>query len=363
MKTANKKKLRIAMLASNIIRIPPTPPEKYVPKGWSGAPELVVHQLTEELVERGHEVTLFASGDSETNAKLVSVTKEATWHTVGIGPHEHYERMLISKAYRMAGEGCFDIIHSHFDLRSIYFAPLVETPTISTLHSPLDGLRKEIMSYFKETQYYASISNNQRKPIPDLRYAVTAYNGVEVDTIPFFGKERKENYLVFAGRIMDIKGVAEAIEVAKKADCRIMLFGSVDKNSNYWIEKIKPLIDGDQVVHTGFIPRTQLFEYFGKAKAFVFPLKWEEPFGLVSIEAMATGTPTIAFRRGSLPEIIEDGETGFLCNTIDEMVDAVKKLDQIDPRACRRRVEEHFSVKKVVDRYEEAYHAILDGRA
>lgn len=362
MKNQKNKKLRIGMLASNIIRIPPVPPEKYVPKGWSGAPEIVVHQLTEELVKRGHKVTLFASGDSETSAELVSVSDTATWSSVGIGPHEQYENMLVSKAYEMARNGHFDIIHSHFDLRSIYYAPLVDTPTISTLHSPLEGLRKDIMQYFKKTQYYASISDNQRNPLPNLQYAVTAYNGVEIEKIPFYGKEKKQDYFVFAGRIMDIKGVAEAIGVAQRTQTRLMLFGSVDEKSEYWIKKIKPFVDGKQIIYKGIMPREELFEYMGKAKAFLFPLKWEEPFGLVAIEAMAAGTPTISFRRGSLPEIIEDGKTGFLCDTIDEMIDAAGKIENINPLDCRKRVENMFTVSKVVDRYEQAYYSILEKR-
>ena len=345
------------MLASNIIRIPPIPHSKYVPKGWSGAPELVVHQLTEELVRRGHHVTLFASGDSATSAKLVSVTKKSTWSSVGIGPHENYERMLVSKAYQMAKSDHFDIIHSHFDIRSLYFAPLVDTPTLSTLHSPLDGLRKELMVYYKKTQYYASISNNQRKPIPDLQYAVTAYNGVELEKIPFF--EKKQDYLVFAGRIMDIKGAAEAIEVAKKSRSKLVLLGTADEQGEYWKKKILPFIDGKQVIHEGFISRKRFFEYLGHAKAFVFPLKWPEPFGLVAIESMATGTPTITFGKGSLPEIVVHGKTGFICRNISEMVKAVKKVDQIDPTACRQRVADMFTIEKVVDRYEKAYYSII----
>ena len=345
----NKNRLKIAMLASNIIRIPPIPPSKYVP--------MVVYNITEELVRRGHDVTLFASGDSETSAKLVSVTDTATFFTIGPGPHEEYERLLISKAYQMAKKGHFDIIHSHYDTRTAFFAPLVDTPTISTLHSPLDSNRK-MLQYFKKTQYYASISDNQREGMPDLQFITTAYNGINLDKIPF--AEEKEDYLVFAGRLMDIKGAAEAIEVAKKSNLRLYLFGSVDENDDYWKDKLKPHIDNEQIIYKGLISRQELFQYFSKAKAFIFPLKWDEPFGLVSIESMATGTPTISFRKGSLPEIVEDGKTGFIVDTIEEMVEAIKKLDQIKPADCRKRVEEMFTMKKVVDRYEEAYYKILE---
>ena len=351
-------KLRIGMLASNFIRIPPDPPEKYIPKEASGAPETMVYLITEELVKRGHDVTLFASGDSETSAKLVSVTDTATWSAIGIGPHEHYERLLISKAYQMAKEGHFDIIHSHFDIRSAHFAPLVNTPTIATLHSPIDGMPREIMQHYKTTQYYASISDNQRKGLPDLQYAVTAYNGIRVEDIPY--STEKDDYFIFAGRITEQKGVAETIEIAKRTKRRLLLFGSRDVESNYWKKRILPHIDGEQIVDKGFTSREKLFEYMSKAEAFVFPLQWEEPFGLVSVETMATGTPVIALAKGSLPEIIEDGKTGFLCNTIDEMVEAVAKLDTIKPEDCRKRVEDMFTIEKVVDRYEQAYYSILE---
>ena len=358
-KKNNHKPIRIG---SNVIRIPPIPADMYVPRGWSGAPEMVISQITEELVKRGHDVTLFASGDSQTTGRLISVTDRAMLSIVGKGPHELYEHVLVSKAYQMAREGHFDIIHSHVDIRSSYYAPLVDTPTIVTLHSPIEGLHKDVLSYYKRDQYYASISDNQRKPLPDLQYAVTAYNGIELDTVPFFDVDEKENYLVFAGRIVDAKGPAEAIEVARRAGMPIVILGSAaDEDTNdFWLTKIKPHIDGTHVIHKGLMPREELYRYFGKAKAFVFPLKWEEPFGLVSIEAMATGTPTIALRRGSLPEIVEHGTSGFLCDTIDEMVEAVQKAGSIDPKACRRRVQEMFTLEKVVDRYEEAYHSILE---
>ncbi len=360
MKSDQKPRLRIAMIASNVIRIPPTPPEKYVPPGWSGAPELIVHYITEELVQRGHAVTLFASGDSVTAAKLVAVTAASTGLTIGAGPHKEYEDLLISRAYQLARQGSFDIMHSHFSTRTAHIAPLVSTPTLATLHSPLEGLDKEILSHYQQTQFYASISNNQRQGLPALNYAVTAYNGIDIQTIPYVS--RKEKYLVFSGRILPIKGVAEAIEVAKKTDHQLLIFGSVDPASEYWVNQIKPQVDDDQIKYMGMIPRQELFTYLGKAKAFIFPLRWEEPFGLVTVEAMAAGTPTIAFKRGSLPEIIADGVTGFLVDDLPQMVEAVSRLEQIDPAACRLRVEQEFTVARMVDRYEEAYYRILNQR-
>lgn len=224
-------KLKIGILASNVIRVPPIPPEKYVPSGWSGAPELIVHFISEGLIKRGHQVSLFASGDSETQAKLVSATEQSSFLAGKLKQHESYEYLLISKAYQIAAQENFDIIHSHFDIKSAHFAVFSKVPTISTLHSPLTGTIKEILEHYKDnkdTQYYAGISNNQRKSLLDLKYAVTAYNGVEVEKIPF--SEEKEDYLVFAGRLVKEKGVAEAIEVARKSNHRLFIFGSVKED-------------------------------------------------------------------------------------------------------------------------------------
>ena len=355
--------LRIGMLGSNFIRIPPNPPEKYVPPGGSGAPELIVHYLSEELVKRGHAVTLFASGDSKTTAKLISVTPEATWKTKGIGPHEHYERVLISKAYQLAQAGNFDILHSHIEVESLHFAPLVTTPSVTTLHSPIDlpELHRDIFSYYKTTQYYVSISNNQRKALPDLHYIITAYNGIDISKMPFSAE--REDYLIFAGRISEVKGVAEAIAVAKKTKQRLIIFGSADEKSDYWQKRIKPEIDDKEIVYKGIVSRPILFQALAHARAFIFPLQWEEPFGLALIEAMACGTPVIALRRGAVPEVIVDGKTGFIVDSLEEIASALTRVSSIDPAACRKHVEENFSIKQMVDRYEEAYYAILERQA
>lgn len=349
------------MLASNVMKIPPIPPSVHVPPGWSGAPEIIVHHLTEELVAQGHDVTLFASGDSVTSAHLESVTNQATWRTVGVGPHELYEHLLISHAYTLARKGKFDIIHSHFDTRTASYAPLVPTPTISTLHSPLEGTVKDILSHYMKTQYYASISNNQRKGLPDLQYAVTAYNGVEIERIPF--SDTKEDYFIFVGRLVPEKGVALAIQVAQKTKHKLLIFGSydesVDKNKMYWRKHIKPHIDDRTIVYHGMVSRDELFQFISRAKAFLFPLQWDEPFGLVTVEAMAAGTPTIAFRRGSMPEIIEHGKSGLLVENLDEMIAATQEVSRITPQNCQERAKE-FSISRMADRYEEAYHTIIE---
>ncbi|MBI3255452.1 MAG: glycosyltransferase family 4 protein [Candidatus Andersenbacteria bacterium] len=350
--------LKIAVLGSNFIRIPPTPPEKYVPAGYSGAPEMIMHQVTEGLVNRGHTVTLFASGDSQTSARLVSVTKEATALGIGPGPHLEYERVLISKAYQMALAGEFDVIHSHFDTQTAHFAPLVHVPTVSTLHSPLNGLVKDILQNYAQTQYYASISNNQRLGLPELNYIATCYNGIDMASIPV--ADAKEGYFIMAGRVVAEKGVAEGIEVAQQTQTRLHIYGSVDESSAYWQEKIKPHIDGKLVIYGGLVSQSQLREAMSKAKALLFPIQWEEPFGLVMVEAMACGTPVIALRRGSVSEIVIDGRTGFIVDTIEEMVKAVSRLSEIKTSDCRQRAQDNFSTAKMVADYETAYYKILE---
>jgi len=370
------KKLKIAMLSSNFIRIPPRP--KDVPPMCSGAPERIVSILTNELVKRGHEVTLFASGDSETKAKLISVTKIATSQDKkisfipalytpegkGMGSsrfHEPYEFLLISKAYQMAKN--FNIIHSHFDIATAFFAPLVKTPTLSTLHSPLLGLRNRILSYFKNTQHYVSISDSQRKPLPDLNYAATIYHGLDLKKIPFVPKS--DNYLVFTGRIHPSKGVKEAIIIAKRIKLPLLLMGSRGEE-NYWKKEILPEIDGKKVIYKGFLPQKEMYQLIGRARAYIFPLQWEEPFGLTLVEAMACGTPVVAFNRGSINEVVRNKKTGFVIPSqkngkinLEEFLDALKEIETINRKDCRKWIEERFSIERMVKEYEKVYTKLL----
>lgn len=374
-----KTNMRIAILASNLIKIPPTP--KDVPAGFSGAVEEIVYRITEGMVKRGHKVTLFACGDSKTSAKLVSVTAKATAKDtkIGVGPHIAYEYLLITKAYQMAKEGKFDIIHSHFDKKSAYFAPLVETPTVSTLHSPLEG-SSNILSHFKNTQHYISISNAQRKAIPNLNYIATIYHGLDLSTYPF--DEKGGESLVYVGRIMPEKGVDTAIKVSQQTNRKLIILGWAARQSmKYYQDKVKPFINGKDIQNHGFISRKSLKEYLKNAKALLFPIQWEEPFGLVMIEAMACGTPVVAYARGSVPEVVKDGETGFIVNSSDNdkrgdfvikktglegLVEAVQRINMMEPEEyqkmrldCRHCVEEKFTVEKMVEGYERVYEKIL----
>lgn len=372
--------MRIAVLASNFISIPPTPTN--VPAGYSGAPEMIVHWTVEELVRRGYDVTLFAAGDCRTSAKLESVSEVAVSQMQKKGTEFSldYELLLASKCYKEAQLGKFDLIHSHLVSRSAFFASFVKTPTVVTIHSPLDGLAGSVLEHYKKDQHYVSISNAQRHPLPDLNYTDTVYHGIDLTGInPNYNRG---NYLVFVGRFAPQKGVVDAVGAAKLAGEELILFGTESNDSNYFDIEVKPLIDKVKIQSYGFIERNKLFEMLAGAKALLFPIHWEEPFGLVMIEAMATGTPVIAYNRGSVSEIIADGETGFIIDpisslsdlniketSVDRLVKAIAKINSMSDnetismrRNCRSHVEKNFTIAKMVDGYEEVYKKVLGSK-
>lgn len=355
------RKLKIAVLASNLLPIPPKP--KDIPPQWSGAPEKMISLITEGLVKKGHKVTLFAAGNSTTKAKLVSVVKKNTFADQQLRKFgerfwvhsSFYDLLLVSKLYRMAKK--FDIIHYHFYnfLGGIFFSPFVKTPTVCTLHDLLTGTRKKILEEFKNSLYFVSISNSQRKNCPNLNYVRTIYHGIDIKKIPFGNKPK--DYLVFFGRIHPDKGVKEAIEIAQKAKKKIIIMGSHGED-DYWKKEIKPKIDNKRVIYKGFLSQKEVFKIVKDALVFLFPLQWEEPFGLAVIEAMACGTPAIVFNRGSMPEIIEQGKTGFIVNSLKEAVEAIEKVDKIKRENCRKWVKEKFSVEKMINEYEKLFYQI-----
>ena len=374
--------MRVAILASNFIRLPPEP--KFVPFGYSGAPEKIMHTITEKLVKKGHSVYLFASGDSLTSANLISITKTSTSldPSIGIGPHIEFERLLISKCYQMAKENKFDIIHSIFDTRSAFYAPLVDIPTVSTLHSPMDKVKNQILSEIKKNLFLISISNSQRKLYPDLNYYATIYHGLDLKSNEFECGEGIGNYMIFVGRLVAEKGIETIISLSKKLQKQVYLLGTNVKNSNFWNNIIKPNIDDNFIHHFGYLDKDKLQIHYQNAKLFLFPIKWEEPFGLVMIEAMACGTPVVAFARGSVPEIIKDGETGFIVNSSDEDIrgdwvikktgiagleEAINKIYYMPAVEykkmrlnCRSHVEKNFTVEKMVSEYEKVYQEVID---
>ena len=338
--------MRIAQIAP---LAEPVPPEMY------GGTERVVSLLTEELVRRGHQVTLFASGDSETEARLVSVTREALrLRPDDVDPNLHL-MLELGLVFERAEQ--FDVIHSHVDYFGLPFARLVRTPVLTTLHGRLDlpGLRTIYERY--DTAPLVSISDNQREPIPGANWAATVYNGTDLNSFTF--REEVGDYFAFVGRICPEKNVEGAIAIARRTGVPLRIAAKVDPvDVDFYESVIKPLIDGRHVEYLGELGDVDKDELLGSARALLFPVDWPEPFGLAMTEAMACGTPVLALRRGSVPEVVEDGVTGFVRDSEEDLADVADEVTTLSRRACRERVERYFSVEVMTDGYEAVYESL-----
>ncbi|MEQ9669304.1 glycosyltransferase family 4 protein [Coleofasciculus sp. G2-EDA-02] len=344
--------MRIAQIAPLWERVPPPA---------YGGTELVVSLLTDELIRRGHEVTLFASGDSETLAKLASGCKKAL-RSLDVTHQEYaiYEQMQLSKVFERANE--FDVIHSHVDYPALPYTNLTKTPVVHTIHGTFSPLVEQIFTKHRQ-QHFVSISNSQQRPELGLNYVATVYNAIAPERFTFYSQPKQPPYLAFVGRISPEKGPRLAIEIAKRSGWHLKIAGKVDPKDRAFFEaEVEPLIDGKQIEFLGEANHEKKNELMGGAVATLFPITWREPFGLVMIESMASGTPVIAMALGSAPEIIVHGKTGFLCDTVDECVDAIVKIPQLNRQACREHVETNFAVKRMVDGYEAVYNQILAER-
>jgi len=343
--------MRIAQVAPLWERVPPP--------GYGGI-ELVVGLLTDELVRRGHEVSLFASGDSITLAKLESVYPRAFRLEPSISEYGAYEALQLSRVYKQADN--FDVIHSHVGYSSLFHASFVETPTVHTLHGAFNSDTKKVFAEASE-QPYVSISDAQREPLKELNYAATVYNGIDTESHRFFAQPDSTPYLAFLGRISPEKGTHIAIEIAQKSGVPLKIAGKVDRvDVDYYESQIKPHIDGKHIEYLGEANHFEKNQLLGGAIAMLFPITWREPFGLVMTESMAAGTPVIAKPLGSVPEVIADGKTGFLCDSVDDFVNAIQRLGEIDRRVCRAHVEDNFSIKSMVDGYLDVYAKLMRKR-
>ncbi len=343
--------MRIAQIAPLWERVPPPA---------YGGTELVVSLLTEELVRQGHEVTLFASGDSITQATLESVHPRALRLDNTVKEYGIYEMLQLSQVYERAGE--FDIIHSHMGCASLPYANLVKTPTVHTLHGIFTPDNEKMFSRARK-QPFVSISDAQRDDRLGLNYVSTVYNGVDTSTYTFYPKPSDPPYLVFLGRLSPEKGTHHAIEIAKRTGWHLKIAGKIDAvDVEYYETLIKPHIDGKQIEYLGEANHVQKNILMGNAYATLFPITWREPFGLVMIESMASGTPVVAIQMGSTREVILDGKTGFLCQNVDECVAAIDKVAHLDRQDCRRHVENTFSAKRMAEGYLAVYQQILAER-
>jgi glycosyltransferase involved in cell wall biosynthesis len=345
--------MKIAMLA---------PLAESVPPKLYGGTERVISVLTDELVSRGHDVTLFASGDSQSAAELVAVCPRGLRLEPGVKDYAAYTLVALGAAYERAAE--FDLLHNHNDYLAFSMARMTDTPTVTTTHGRLDLEEvRRFYSLFPE-QRVVSISADQQTWLPRANWVGMVHNAIAIED--FHLRTTPGDYLVFLGRISPEKRPDRAIEIARDVGMRLIIAAKVDPvDQEYYEVAIAPLIAAhrDLIEFIGEVDERGKDELLGGAYAYLFPIDWPEPFGLTMVEAMATGTPVIASRNGSTPEVIVDGVTGFVCSTVKEMIEAVPKIASLDRAACRRHVERNFSGAAMADGYEAVYRRVLAGES
>ena len=334
--------MRVAMLSSISWRPPPRA---------SGPGELVTSLLTEALIARGVDVTLFATLDSLTAGKLEGVAPRGYSEDPSLDA-KVWEALHIAHLYERAGD--FDLIHNQADFMPLIFSDMVETPIVTTIHGFSSPRILPVYERYNARGHYVSISDADRAP--SLDYAATIHHGIPVHDFPFDPEGSDD--LLFFGRIHPDKGAGEAIRAAQATGHRLAMYGLV-QDEGYHAREVEPFIDGDRVVYRGVVGGQERLDLLGRSRGLLHLIAFDEPFGLSIVEAMACGTPTIAYRRGSMPELIEHGVTGFLVDTFDEAVAAIGRLGEIDRAACRRAAEERFTVDRMADEYLALYRRIL----
>ncbi|OAQ20244.1 glycosyltransferase family 4 protein [Thermosulfurimonas dismutans] len=325
-----------------------------VPPKLYGGTERVVSWLTEELVRQGHEVTLFASGDSKTSARLIPCAPQAL-RLAGVKDTLAPHVFMVERVLRMASE--FDVIHFHIDYLHLPLMRRTKISYLTTLHGRLD--LPEMFPFYKEFREapFVSISNAQRRPLPFLNWIGTVYHGLPADLYRPVYEPGK--YLAFLGRISPEKRPDRAIELAERVGIKLLIAAKVDKaDEEYFKEVIKPRLKSPWVEFIGEITEKEKQEFLGEALALLMLIDWPEPFGLVMIEANACGTPVIAWRCGSVPEIIEDGRNGFIVESMEEAERAVEGLSGLSRRECRRVFEEHFTAERMAREYLALYESL-----
>jgi glycosyltransferase involved in cell wall biosynthesis len=340
-----KTPMRIAQVA---------PLNESVPPKFYGGTERIVSYLTEECVRQGHDVTLFASGDSNTGAKLVPICPRALRLQGGNGtdPLAQHVRMveMVARAKRD-----FDVVHFHIDYVHFPIVRRERIPAVTTLHNRLDIADTHAVYRDFPDMQLVSISDAQRSPMRWAHWAGTVYHGLPESL--YHPRMEKGDYLAFIGRISPEKRVDRAIEIARRTEMPLKIAAKLDNaDKQYFEERIRRLLDTPLVEYVGEIGEPQKSDFLGHASALLFPIDWPEPFGLVMIEAMACGTPVIAYRAGSVPEVIDDSVTGYTVRNLEEAVSAVRRIGQLDRRDCRRVFEERFSAQRMVRDYTAIYH-------
>jgi glycosyltransferase involved in cell wall biosynthesis len=338
------------------------PPFESVPPARYGGTERVVSTLTEELVRLGHDVTLFASGDSKTSARLVPVVDGALWHADP--PFRDLVAFSAATLGKLTRElNNFDVVHNHLDYLAYPLSRLAPCPVVTTLHGRLDLPElAHVYGEFPDVPL-VSISNAQRRPASWANWVETIYHGIPLEEFTF--NPRPGRYLAFLGRISPEKGLDTAIRVARRAGMPLRIGArkplrlkgdpNIEADWRHYNEEVKPLLQRGHARLIGEVAGADKDRFLRNAAALLFPIRWPEPFGLVMAEALACGTPVIALREGSVPEVIEDGVTGFICSDEAEMVAAVGRLDEVDRARCRAEAERRFSPTAMALAYERLY--------
>ncbi len=342
-----RRPLNIALLAPCWLTVPP--------EGYGGI-EAMVARLANGLVERGHDVTLFASGGSDTKAKLESPYEEPPGMAEAVDkPYLEFPHVL--HAYDQADR--FDVLHDHtFPIGPSIGSRVDKAAVVHTVHGPpAHPSARPIYGRLGDRVHLVAISDFQRELTPEVHYTATVHNGVDVERHPW--RDEKEDFLFFVGRMNPEKGVHVAAEVANRLGRRLLIAGKMAEpaEEEYFDAEVKPHLS-DDVEYIGQIDDETKLDLFSRAAATLMPIQWAEPFGLVMVESMACGTPVVAWRNGSVPEIVDDGVTGFVADDFDEFVAAVERVDSIDPAECRRVAETRFSIETMVAGYEQVYASV-----
>ena len=331
------------------------PPKKY------GGTEIVVYNLVEDLIKLGHEVTLIAAGDAKTSATLKPIFRAPLRERLS------NRSAFVKDNFRHIGVGLvvnylcrneFDLVHNHLGWRILPFCSLLNTPVVTTLHGPLTAPYQQVILKKYKHANFISISMNQRKGLPELNFVSNVYNGIDMNKFKYNANPKK--YYLFLGRITPSKGPLEAISIARSAGVKLKIAAKIDPvDREFYKNEVKPNIDGKQIEYVGEANHKQKVKLLCGAKALITPIKWEEPFGLVFIEAMACGTPVITMNRGSVPEIILDKKTGYICNNFDEAIEKIYQIDKIDRKFCSQYVRKRFDSIIMTRGYVETYKKII----
>lgn len=347
--------MKIAMVVPPWFKIPP--------EGYGGI-EVIVSLLADGLIDKGHEVTLCTVSSSSTKARIFKVFDEEMKSYLD-GPPSSFLNIALTHtvaSYIEVSKGDYDIIHDHTWKEGLSCAAFIDTPIIHTLHGPLNEENVRFYSLFKDYPgiHFVTISNYQQTCLPGLNYAATVYNAVDFPRYPY--SEEKEDFFFYIGRFNDEKAPHLACEVAEKLGGKLILAGKVHEEAerNYFDQYVKPHLS-DDISYVGELGHwsEQKMRLFSRGRAYLYPIQWDEPFGITMAEAIACGTPVVTFKKGSAPEVIAHGITGFVVETMEEFIDAVKHIDEISPQACRERAENMFTARGMVDNYERVYMKVL----